>query len=63
MRRSRTSIGRRDFLVAACGAATAATLTTKTPAATAEAASKPRADPGGYRLSEHVRRYYRTALL
>jgi len=64
MENSKTRTGRRNFLLAvgAGGAATVAAIGAKTVPQTAADAKK---DPkgSGYKLSEHIRKYYRTTLV
>jgi hypothetical protein len=65
MENSKTKRSRRTFLLAvgAGGAATVAAIGAKTLPRTAEARAKPEPEGKGYRLSEHIRSYYRTTLV
>ncbi|GAA0793608.1 formate dehydrogenase [Cupriavidus gilardii] len=69
MKEKETRVARRHFLAGAgvvAAAAGAAALTARTPAAPAGAIPAPEptaADSNGYRVSEHVRKYYRTTLV
>jgi cobalamin biosynthesis protein CbiD len=69
MSESRNQSSRRGFMLgaAAAGAATAAVTTLpKPPVAETPVAQEvpvPPANGGGYRVSEHVKRYYRTTLV
>lgn len=71
MSESRTQRSRRGFMwgTAVAGAAAAAVATlprTETAAPITGASEQPPAPPengGGYRLSEHVKRYYKTTLV
>ncbi len=62
----KTKRSRRNFLVAvgAGSAATVAAVAAKTVAPATGQASKPAtAKAGGYRVTEHIRKYYRTTLV
>ena len=64
MSQGQTKMSRRNFLftVGAGGAAGAAAIVAQTvPQARPVAAGKEKKKTGGYRVSEHVRNYYRTA--
>jgi hypothetical protein len=66
MSNSKTRTSRRNFLLAvgAGGAATVAAIGAKTlPQAGQEATAKPAPQGSGYRVSEHIRKYYRTTLV
>ncbi len=61
-----TKTNRRNFLLAAGlgGAATVAAIAAKTvPQDVASKQTKKDAKEGGYQLSDHIRRYYRTTLV
>ena len=65
MERSKTRTGRRNFLIAVgagSGAAIAAVAAKTVPQTGAAATDKAR-DGAGYKLSEHIRKYYRTTLV
>ena len=62
----KTKTSRRNFLLAAglSGAATVAVIAAKTgPQDVTSKQKKKDAKEGGYQLSDHVRRYYRTTLV
>ncbi|MGY8523724.1 twin-arginine translocation signal domain-containing protein [Paracidovorax citrulli] len=69
MKEKQTRVARRNFLAGAgvvAAAAGTAALTSHTPALAPLANSTPDAAPAdskGYRISEHVRKYYRTTLV
>jgi len=65
MENSKTRTGRRNFLLAvgAGGAATVAAIGAKTVPQTAAADAKKDPKGSGYKLSEHIRKYYRTTLV
>jgi len=66
MSNSRTRTSRRNFLLAvgAGGAATVAAIGAKTlPQGEQEATAKKAPQGSGYRVSEHIRKYYRTTLV
>jgi hypothetical protein len=69
MSESQARPSRRGFMLGAAvaGAATAAVVTLPKSAATATAVSEPRPpapeNGGGYHVSEHVKRYYKTTLV
>ncbi len=66
MSNSRTRTSRRNFLLAvgAGGAATVAAIGAKTlPQAEQATAKKKEPQGSGYRVSEHIRNYYRTTLV
>jgi hypothetical protein len=65
MENSKTKRSRRTFLLAvgAGSAATVAAIGAKTIPQTADAKAKQEPAGKGYRLSEHIRNYYRTTLV
>lgn len=69
MKEKQHRVARRHFLAGAgvvAAAAGAAAMTARTPAAPAAAVQLPDPEPTdskGYRVSEHVRKYYRTTLV
>ena len=66
MSNSKTRTSRRNFLLAvgAGGAATIAAIGAKTlPQGEQEAGKKKAPQGSGYRVSEHIRNYYRTTLV
>ncbi|SOZ35806.1 hypothetical protein [Cupriavidus neocaledonicus] len=71
MREKPTRVARRTFLAGAgvvAAATGAAALSTRTPAMPGQAAALPEptdppSDSKGYRVSDHIRKYYRTTLV
>jgi succinate dehydrogenase/fumarate reductase flavoprotein subunit len=65
MENSKSKRSRRTFLLAvgAGGAATVAAIAAKTVPDKPEASAKKAPEGESYRLSEHIRRYYRTTLV
>ena len=69
MKDKQTRVARRNFLAGAgvvAAAAGTAALTARTPVAPAAVTAVPDITPDdsqGYRVSEHVRKYYRTTLV
>jgi hypothetical protein len=65
MENSKTKRSRRTFLLAvgAGGAATVAAIGAQTIPQTEEASGKKATQEKGYKLSEHIRNYYRTTLV
>jgi len=63
MTTSKPKLGRRNFLLAvgAGGAATAAAIVAKTGSPTDVTAAEDKPGSRGYKVSEHIRNYYRTA--
>jgi hypothetical protein len=62
---SKTKASRRKFLLAigAGGAATVAAIAAKTTPENEKSETKEERQSSGYRLSEHIRNYYRTTLV
>ena len=63
MTTSKPKLGRRNFLLAvgAGGAATAAAIVAKTGSPTETTSAEAQAGSRGYKVSAHIRNYYRTA--